>query len=144
MWLIMAWGTIEDAEFQKFADKIKGKIQAQEVRRAVEESSRRVGTQSLKGVKSRTPVGQYTDGRTGGTLRRGWHLNGPTYNGALFLIEVENNVEYAGYVEDGHRTRGGGGWVSGKHMLMETLFEIDSMMPTLLTPAMKKLGGLFN
>jgi len=141
---MMAWGTIDDAEFQKFADKVKSKIEAQEIRKAVESSSKRVGTQSLKGVKSRTPVGRYTDGRTGGTLRRGWHLNGPTYNGALFLIEIENNVEYAGYVEDGHRTRGGGGWVSGQHMLMETLFEIEDMMPMLLTPAMKKLGGLFD
>ncbi|APX72712.1 HK97 gp10 family phage protein [Companilactobacillus allii] len=140
----MAWGTIDDAEFQKFADRVEGKLKSQQIKAAVEMSARKIGTQSLKGVKSRTPFGQYSDGRTGGTLRRGWHINGPTYNGSWFLIEVSNDVEYAQYVENGHRTRGGGGWVSGQHMLMETLFEIDGQMPTLLTPMMKRFGGLFD
>ena len=55
-----------------------------------------------------------------GTLRRGWTGGKDTSetacasaspvrrNGQTYTITVENNVEYASYVEYGHRTRGSG------------------------------------
>ena len=60
----------------------------------------------LRNTKMKTPVGQYNDGRTGGTLRRSWTLE----KGDLY-VKLYNNVEYAQFVEFGHRTRGGKSYV---------------------------------
>ena len=58
----------------------------------------------LRNTKMKTPVGQYNDGRTGGTLRRSWTLE----KGDLY-VRLYNNIEYGIYVEYGHRTRQGTG-----------------------------------
>ncbi|WP_035454784.1 HK97 gp10 family phage protein [Agrilactobacillus composti] len=134
----MAWGTIDDAQFQQFAKSVSGKIQSQVLKQEIENSSRRIGTQALRGAKSRTPVDT-------GNLRRQWSIKGPSYAGSAFVIEVLNNADYASFVESGHRTRGGSSWISGQFMLYKTLQEIDAQMPQLLTPALKNmLGGLFD
>ena len=71
----------------------------------------------LRNTKKETPEGQYNDGRTGGTLRRSWELE----KGDLY-VKLYNNVEYAQFVEFGHRTRGGKSYVEGVYML-KTSFE---------------------
>ena len=71
----------------------------------------------LRNTKKKTPEGQYNDGRTGGTLRRSWTLE----KGDLY-VKLYNNVEYAQFVEFGHRTRGGKSYVEGVYML-KTSFE---------------------
>ena len=43
----------------------------------------------LRNTKMKTPVGQYNDGRTGGTLRRSWELE----KGELY-VRIFNNTEY--------------------------------------------------
>ena len=43
----------------------------------------------LRNTKMKTPVGQYNDGRTGGTLRRSWTLE----KGDLY-VKVFNDTEY--------------------------------------------------
>ena len=43
----------------------------------------------LRNTKMKTPVGQYNDGRTGGTLRRSWELE----KGDLY-VRVFNNTKY--------------------------------------------------
>lgn len=132
----MSWGTIDTKQFDAFAEHINAEVSSNKLKTAVRESVRRVGTQTLRGVKNRTPA------KTG-TLRRGWDLQGPFIGPAVISLTVSNNVEYAPFVESGHRTRGGGGWVPGSHMLMKTLFEIDDQMPALLTPALQSyLQGL--
>lgn len=71
----------------------------------------------LRNTKMKTPVGQYNDGRTGGTLRRSWELE----KGDLY-VKLMNRVEYGIFVEWGHRTRGGKTYVEGVYML-KTSFE---------------------
>ena len=81
----------------------------------------KVGLKFIRQVKAATPVGQYSnnvsfitkDGkhvefsvtrkRTGGKLRRNWHLGqaGKSSNG--WSVEAINNTEYAEYVNNGHR-----------------------------------------
>ena len=100
----------------------------------------------LAKVIKRTPVGQYPSdsGKTGGTLRRGWtngnssnataYANSLTVNkvGNDFVIEIVNPVEYASYVEFGHRTRNHKGWVEGKFMLTISEDEIRKSAPRIL------------
>lgn len=90
--------------------------------------------------------------RTGGTLKRGWTANRKgsaagyaqglqvTKNGNDYVIEVINPVEYASYVEFGHRTRDGKGWVPGKFMLTISEEKLRQDIPGVLE---KKLRAMF-
>ena len=69
-------------------------------------------------VKLKTPVAKVN----GGTLRRSWQ---PKKVNELERI-VYNNVEYAPYVEYGHRTRGGKSFVDGVYMLEKSVKEIET------------------
>lgn len=100
----------------------------------------------LAKVIKRTPVGQYPEGsgKTGGTLRRGWtadqDANAKAYANSMtvskvgndYVIEIINPVEYASYVEFGHRTRNHKGWVEGHFMLTISEEEIRKSAPRVL------------
>lgn len=93
----------------------------------------------------------HPSGKTGGTLRRGWTassegaaksggaMDASAYldsvsvskKGNLFSITIENPVHYASYVENGHRTRGGG-WVEGKFMLRISENQLRAEAPAIL------------
>lgn len=106
----------------------------------------------LSKVIKRTPVGQYPagSGKTGGTLRRGWtggqggnaaaYANSMKVNkvGSDYVIEIINPVEYASYVEFGHRTRDHTGWVEGKFMLTISEDEIRRSAPSILQKKLEK------
>ena len=68
------------------------------------------GGKLLRNTKKKTPVDT-------GQLRRSWELE----KGDLY-VKLYNNVEYAQFVEFGHRTRGGKSYVEGVYML-KTSFE---------------------
>lgn len=126
-------------ELNDFKDKID-KLESNEKEKIMEMAIKRVASRFLREVLKVTPVGNYTDGRVGGTLRRGWTANGQRaaelsatfggdndFNGALgrvkvkrrgnvYIIEIENVVDYASYVNYGHRTRNGG-WVEGQFFM---------------------------
>ena len=76
-------------------------------------------------VKERTPV------KTG-HLRREWHVGNIEKRSDGYYIEVYNNLEYAEPVEYGHRTRGGKGFVKGKHMMAISLEEVSARLPAYL------------
>lgn len=106
----------------------------------------------LAKVIKRTPVGQYEEGsgKVGGTLRRGWtageQSNAKSYANSLnvskvgndFVIEIINPVEYASYVEYGHRTRNHKGWVEGHFMLTISENEIRNSAPAILEKKLKE------
>lgn len=53
-------------------------------------------------------------------------------HGDTYVVEITNPVEYASYVEYGHRTRGGKEFVPGKLMMTLSAQEIRSIAPALL------------
>ncbi len=73
-------------------------------------------------AKDKTPVQT-------GYLRNQWHIGQIVKRGNEYYIEVCNNVEYAEAVEYGHRTRGGNGFVPGKHMMELSLNEVQKALP---------------
>ena len=89
-------------------------------------------------------------GKTGGTLRRGWtggeNVNATAYANSLnvtkqgtdYVIDIINPVEYASYVEFGHRTRSHKGWVEGKFMLTISEDEIKRSAPRILEKKLEK------
>ena len=123
-----------------------------------EDCAKELAARLLSLVIPKTPVGVYDDpSRKGGTLRRGWTGGKNTdaeafaksleieKSGNTYTITVENNVEYAPYVEYGHRTRGGKGFVQGKHMLETSEQELKALSPKILQDKLEKfLKGVFN
>lgn len=102
--------------------------------------------EGLRAVKPLTPVGVYpshvsfdtADGkhvefdvikRTGGALRREWRRTRVFKSGNGVKAKLYNNVEYASYVNYGHRivNKSGEtiGWVNGKFFLEKAIYKID-------------------
>lgn len=120
-------------DFQKKLEKIN----QNEVDVFLEGCAKELAARLIRMAVKRTPVGKYpkSSGKKGGTLRRGWTGNQRQgaksfaesltirHEGELYIIEIVNPVEYASYVEYGHRTADHSGWVDGKFMM--TLSEND-------------------
>lgn len=125
----MAIGRIDDEQFQAWADRVRGKIDRDEVKKELSRSVKRIGTQAIRTVKSNTPVDT-------GHLRRSWRVQDAGFTGGSWSIELTNGVEYASYVESGHRTRGGKNWVPGQFFMKNSLNAINSQLPDLITPGL--------
>ena len=112
----------------------------------MEACAKELAARLLRKVKKRTPVGVYSEknGKKGGTLRRGWTIGEIENINGIYKIEVFNPVEYASYVENGHRTSNHKGWVEGKFMLTISEQEIQNIAPRILEKKIKqKLEAAF-
>lgn len=117
----------------------------------VEACAKELAARLLRMVVKGTPVGQYTksSGKKGGTLRRGWtgskRSSAQSYadsltiihSGDTYVIEIVNPVEYASYVEYGHRTINNG-WVPGRLMMTTSEQELERIAPKVLERKIKK------
>lgn len=152
------WGRVDCRQFenlQKQMQKMEKVAKEEFFKAAVKELAARLLAKAIK----RTPVGKYPDvaGKNGGTLWRGWTGgNGSsaksfvdsmqiTKAGNMYQIEIINPVEYASYVEFGHRTRDHKGWVAGTFMLTISEQELDAQAPKILEKKLTKyLGEMIN
>ncbi len=145
-------------KLQKELEKLKEKAEP-----FAEECTKDLGKRVLRRVIKRTPVGVYDGstytcesglshksskqtGKVGGTLRRGW-TTAPisrTHKNGNIKVVVYNPVEYASYVEYGHRKRGGKGWVQGHFMLEKSRQEVEKIAPKVIEAKLNKfMGGGF-
>lgn len=101
-----------------------------------------IAARELRLAKKDTPVGKYPprSGKVGGTLRRGWHISEIQRTEGGYQIKVFNNVEYAPYVEFGHRTKSGRKWVPGRFMMTISENKIRSVMDEIIK---RKLQEVF-
>jgi len=145
--------------FEKFAERLN-KLEQSKIDQFSESAIKELAARLLRKVILRTPVGEYPNetGKKGGTLRRGWtgqksstSAGGFADNltvrkeGGNYIIEIINPTEYASYVEFGHRTRNGKGWVEGRFMLTISEQELEQDAPRILENKLNKfLGELFN
>lgn len=145
-------------ELEKLKEQIEKFGDPTQVDQFFESCAKELAARLLAKVIKRTPVGQYPEetGKKGGTLRRGWtggqgsnataFANSMTVNkvGTDYVIEIINPVNYASYVEYGHRTRNHKGWVEGKFMLTISEDEIRNSAPRILENKLKNyLKGCF-
>lgn len=75
--------------------------------------------------KDRTPVDT-------GALKNSWKLGNLILDGKNISVEILNGMEYASYIEYGHRiVRNGAevGWYEGRFMLKISIDEIRQQMP---------------
>lgn len=158
------------AKLGKFSSKDLKKLQKQlnqiqpnDVGIFIEQCAKELAARLLAKVIKRTPVGHYpaSSGKTGGTLRRGWTAksheeaasggksDAKAYAdsleikkvGNMYVTEIVNPVEYASYVEFGHRTANRKGWVEGRFMLTISEQEIQNIAPNVLEAKVKKFLG---
>lgn len=154
------WGNCDYRQLQKLRDNL-AKLQSADMVKFCNDVSKELAARLLALVIPRTPVGKYPQGsgKKGGTLRRGWTARteaeasgGGTANvkayaealpivkqGDTYTIEVINPVHYASYVEFGHRTRGGGGWVPGQYFLTLSEQDLERLAPGVIE---RKLAAL--
>jgi hypothetical protein len=156
--IVAKWGRVDYKQFQELQKRME-KMQAAAKQEFFEAAAKELAARLLAKVIKRTPVGKYpaSTGKNGGTLRRGW-TGGKRSAGAAFAadlqikkigdtyeIEIINPVEYASYVEFGHRTRNHSGWVPGRFMMTISEQEIDIAAPKILERKLTKyLGEMFN
>lgn len=133
-------------ELQELYDRVASLTSSDRMDAFMEGCSKELAGRLLSKVIKRTPVGQYPagSGKVGGTLRRGWTAGhkaaGASYakslkvvkTGSTYTIEIVNPVEYASYVEYGHRTRNHSGWVEGRFFLTISEKEVEQLAPKLL------------
>lgn len=58
--------------------------------------------------------------------------------GGTYRVDVTNAVEYAAYVEYGHRARDHRKWVPGKYMLTVSEKELQAATPQILEKKIRK------
>ena len=148
-------GNFKDLEkFQENIDHLQKTQRAELFERCIKE----LAAEFLRKVSKRTPLGHYEreievtakrnskhhkkgdvytkrvnpSGKKGGTLRRGWTIGEIKKEGGTYKIEIINPVEYASYVEYGHRTVNHTGWVPGRFMMSVTESQIMQISPRIL------------
>jgi hypothetical protein len=150
-------GSINFRDFERIQNNLE-KLNQEQVDIFIDACAKELAARLLAKVIKRTPVGDYpnSSGKKGGTLRRGWtagkNQSAVAYADSLpihhfgdaYVIEIVNPVEYASYVEFGHRTRNHKGWVNGRFMLTISEQEIQAAAPAIIEKKlMKQMGELF-
>lgn len=142
-------GKVDIKEWQKFQQQLN-KLSDPDA--FVEACAKELAARLLAMVIRRTPVGDYPAalGKKGGTLRRGWtgqknqsavgYADSLTVHhfGDVYVIEIVNPVEYASYVEFGHRTANHKGWVRGQFMMTISEQELEKIAPKILEKKVMK------
>jgi hypothetical protein len=108
-------------ELNKIANQIQMKVAS------------RVAQLAIRKVKKMTPVDT-------GDLRNNWKFY-VVKKGDTFFIHVYNQLEYASFVENGHRIVVAGqtvGWVEGKFMLKLTRDEMERIAPNMWKKELEK------
>lgn len=155
------WGKTDFKAMKDLQEKIE-KLSQVDFDRFYTEAAKEIATRLLSKVKKRTPV-------VYGSLRDAWAILPIEKRGNQYIITVINGLEYASYVEYGHRQQPGrfipghwegerfiynpdeeggmvlkAGWVEGRKMLTISVQEIERMAPALLERKLQQLlKGVF-
>lgn len=158
-------GQLQGVEMERFCRQVSRELAARLLalvipRTPVGNYSREVTVTARRDGKKHKKGETYTkrinpSGKKGGTLRRGWTAGAQggdvqearayaqtlpvSRQGDSYVVELRNPVEYASYVEFGHRTRGGRGWVNGQYFLTLSEQELEGLAPGLIE---RRLEGL--
>lgn len=126
-------GKVSVDGLKKFQDNLKFMNEAQRTQ-WTQAAVKELAASLLRKLTKRTPTGKYSpeSGKKGGTLRRGWTVGNVVKSGGSYTIDIINPVEYASYVEFGHRTANHSGWVDGKFMLTISEQELQKNAPKIL------------
>ena len=136
-------GGFDARELRKLRDELE---KLQEPEEFMKDCAKELAARLLSMVVQRTPADT-------GTLRRAWtagtscegYANSVQVNhsGNVYEIAITNPMEYASYVEYGHRTPNHKGWVPGKFMMKISEEELERIAPAILEQRIYRyFGGL--
>ena len=111
--------TFDVSELEAFKNNLQG-LQDQ-TGSIIIEALEEIVAREMRMVKKGTPVDT-------GALRKAWRITDIKKAGSSFEVSVYNNMDYADYVEFGHRTRDHRNWVPGKFMLTVSERQIEKVM----------------
>ncbi|WP_144511598.1 HK97 gp10 family phage protein [Bacillus sp. FJAT-22090] len=157
---------LQNGDYEKFCEQAAKELAARLLAKVIRRTPVGIYDQPVNFTTKDGDVVSFTPntGMMGGTLRRGWtaktegealsggNTNATAYaeslivrkTGSTYEIEIINPVNYASYVEFGHRTANHAGWVKGRFMLTISENELDAQAPKILEKKlMKFLGGVF-
>ena len=138
----MNWGNCDYKQLLKLKENID-RLQSMDMQKFCRDASKELAARLLSLVIPATPVGQYpkSTGKKGGKADvKAYAQSLPVFKqGSNYYIEVINPVEYASYVEFGHRTPGGKGWVSGQYFLTLSEHELEKVAPKVLEKQLTEL-----
>lgn len=129
---------INDSDLKKLKRELEK--QNKSVDDFIQSCAKELAARLLRIVTKRTPKGDYPkgSGKKGGTLIGGWTTGTIIKEGSSYKIEIINPVEYASYVEYGHRTANHKGWVKGRFMMTISEQELEKIAPKVLENKIKK------
>ena len=128
-----SWGSCDFHELRDLNERIKAAASEPEMDAFYTGLLDEMMNGLLTDVKELTPVDR-------GHLRRNWFITKAKRSGKHYRAEIYNNIEHAPYVENGHRQEVGRyvpvigkrlvrGFVEGKHMLRDSLFDLQKAAP---------------
>lgn len=160
----MGRSRINYTQLKRMQKKLE-RLEQADLNKFYEDAAKELAARLLAKVIKRTPVDE-------GTLRNAWtagkkhwtedekgnvrtnRIGGAsgfasglevTRNGDVYEITVSNNMDYASYVEFGHRTSNHQGWVNGRFMMTISGTEVEEAVPAILErKLMKLLRGAFD
>ena len=137
------WGSADFTELIEFKKRLE-QIDEEAINQFCEDVSKELAARFLRLVIPKTPVGIYPagSGKVGGTLKRGWTASKSVktfvdslsirIEGNNYIIEIINPIDYASYVEFGHRKENGKGWVPGRFMMTKAELIAKKRFPKLV------------
>ena len=150
--------TVDTSQLKAFSDRIQA-LSTTQKEAFFDRACKGMAGRYLAIVIPATPVGKSTSGdggttHEGGTLRRGWTGGADgnasfadslssTPTGGGYSITITNSVEYASYVENGHRQTPGRyvpaigkrlvkSWVDGQFFVKKSEEALESQAPVIL------------
>ncbi len=135
------WGKVDFKDLERLQKKMD-KWQQAELEQFCIDCAKELAARLIARAIKLTPVET-------GELRRAWTLDNQYIHvarkGHEYECEIINAMEYASYVEYGHRTRSHDGWVHGYFMLTKAEMQIENISQKLLEKRLQeKLGELFS
>lgn len=133
-------GKVNFNDLIKFQKQVEESLNEEQIDLFIEKCAKKIARSIYGKAVQRTPVGVYPEssGKEGGTLRRGWTIGKIEKSDGTYKIEIINPVEYASFVEHGHRTANHKGFVEGRHMLELSVSEVEKAAPKVLENMLKK------
>lgn len=118
------WGSFDFSSFEKWSKQIDKAIADDAARKLTEQVLLELANRVLRRTKQKTPVDT-------GTLRDNWFVGEVVRHGDYLEVEIYNPIEYAEFVEYGHRIPNGK-FVSGQYMLTLSIKEVEALAPALI------------
>lgn len=160
------WGRCDYRELKELDERLQQLSEA-DMDQLCRQAANQVAQILLNKVKKRTPVGvvppyatdeakqEHWAGYRGGSLWDAWMILPVEKHGDVYEITVVNNLDYASYVEYGHRQTPGRyvpalgkslkvSWVKGRFMLTISEQEVKVLAPEVLNDMLyNALKGVF-